>query len=680
VPDTDPEFMQAGGRSPAQASGRFSNYRNRSNVASRLWSILTIGLLAGAFGGVEADDRTGWIDHGGDRGGSRYSALGLINRDNVVELERAWEFRTGDGAGPLDDVGHAGLQATPILLPEDVGGSLIFCTPFDVVIALDPVNGKVRWRFDPKVKRDMPARQFKCRGVAQWRDDEADPESACAGRVFLATHDQRLYALDSRTGESCVGFGDLGRVRLAPLVKAATPAIESATVQTFMPPAIIGTTLVVGSAVGNKSGRADAPSGEVRAFDVRTGELRWSFDPLRRANGNPGAAESDIQALAATGGANVWSLMSVDEQRDLVFLPTSSASPDYFGGTRPGDNRYANSTIALRGSTGEPVWQFQAVHHDVWGRDAASQPVLADIRQGDTTVPAVVQLTTHGFVFVFHRDSGVPLFRIEERKVPTDGVPGDVLSAVQPFPSAPPPLADTRLGPDDAWGFTFYDKGRCRQILERYRTGDAFTPPSVEGTVIMPGGVSGWGSGAFDAARNLFITNAQNVPMFLRLVPRDDIDPGDRNGPLVIDGTPYAVESGTAQIASPLGLPCTRPPWHKLVAIDMATGKIAWSVPLGTLERTAGLPLELGAPGVGGPIVTAGGVVFIAATADEKFRAFDVETGKKLWEIGLPTSGMATPMTYAAGGRQFVVIAAGGHPEFYSDKVGDYLVAFALPE
>ncbi|MFQ5636132.1 MAG: PQQ-binding-like beta-propeller repeat protein, partial [Gammaproteobacteria bacterium] len=533
--------------------------------------------------------------------------------------------------------------------------------------------------------------QYKCRGVAQWRDADAAAEVACASRLFLVTVDQRLYALDARSGKSCIGFGDLGLVRLTPLIKAARPSADSGSVQSYMPPAVVRDTVVVGSGVGAKFRRRDAPSGAVRAFDARTGQLKWAWDPVPRNPDDPRAADWDEEALAHTGGANVWSLMSVDERRDLVFLPTSAASPNFFGGTRPGDNHYANSTVALRGSTGELAWHFQLVHHDVWDYDAGSQPLLADIVREGKAIPVVVQLTKHGFVFVFHRDTGEPVFPVEERAVPTDGVPGETLSPTQPFPSAPPPLAPTGISPDDAWGFTFYDRGICRKLFERYRTGEIFTPPSLDGTVLRPGMVSNWGSGAFDASRNLLITNPQNIPQLVRLLPVEEVDPEGARSPMagipggppgIIEGTPYALERGAAQLLSPFGAPCVKPPWQRLVAVDLDSGTIAWAVPLGIPAGLAPLPIgaDLGAPGIGGPIVTAGGVVFIGATADEKFRAFDVETGETLWEHEIPTSAMATPMTYAVDGRQFVVIAAGGHHAYYRDKVGDTLVAFALPE
>jgi len=414
------------------------------------------------------------------------------------------------------------------------------------------------------------------------------------------------------------------------------------------------------------------------------------FDPVPRNPGDPEAANWTPESLIKTGGANVWTLMSVDTERDLVFLPTSSASPNYYGGTRPGDNRYANSVVALRGSTGELVWHYQIVHHDVWDWDLPAQPMLVDISRSDENFPAVVQLTKHGLVFVFHRETGDPLFPIEERPVPTDGVPGEVLSPTQPFPTAPPPLTRQGITPDDAWGFTFYDEGECRKIIEGLKYGEIFTPPSTQGTINMPGMVNNWGTGAFDPGRNLLITNIQSMPSYIRLVPNVDVDPGLAQAPMAglpggppgyIIGTPYAIERGTPKIFSPFGAPCTKPPWYSLAAVDLDEGTIKWSVPLGTLDRLipVPIPLKLGAPGIGGPIVTAGGLIFIGATSDEKFRAFDIDTGDELWKVDIPTAAMATPMTYMSGGRQFVVVAAGGHHAFYRQKAGDHVLAFALP-
>jgi quinoprotein glucose dehydrogenase len=671
------------------------------NSVSDLFRRALGSLLIVAWGAAFAEaDFSGWPDHGGDRGGSRYSSLTQINKDTVGGLILAWSYRTGDGEGPMVQGGSYGLQGTPILLPEEAGGSLVLCSAFNRVIALDPANGAERWSFDPEVTRGNPATQYKCRGVAQWQDQQL-PESgggdapdsvqdACDWRIFLVTYDQRLYALDGRTGIPCSDFGDAGLVLLTPFIDATKPATDTPGVLTYMPPVVVGDTVIIGSSVGAKFKRADAPSGAIRAFDARSGEFKWMFDPVPRSAADPAAANWTPESMIKTGGANVWSLMSVDHERDMVFLPTSSASPNYYGGTRPGDNRYANSIVALRASTGAVIWHYQIVHHDVWDWDVSSQPMLVDIRRDQETLPAVVQLTKHGLIFVFHRETGDPLFPIEERPVPTDGVPGEVLSPTQPFPTAPPPLTAQGITPDDAWGFTFYDKGACRKIIESLRYGEIFTPPSTQGTIIMPGMVSNWGSGAFDPGRNLLITNPQSIPGFIRLVPNVDVDPGLAKAPMAglpggpagyIAGTPYAIERGTPQIFSPFGAPCTKPPWNTLTAVDLDEGTIKWSVPLGTLDKLmpVAMPLELGAPGIGGPIVTAGGLIFIGATADEKFRAFDLDTGEELWKVSIPTSAMATPMTYTAGGRQFVVVSAGGHHAYYRQKVSDYVLAFALP-
>jgi quinoprotein glucose dehydrogenase len=473
---------------------------------------------------------------------------------------------------------------------------------------------------------------------------------------------------------------------------AATPApADPWEVQFSAPPVMVNDVLVIGHINNAKNQMASAPSGAIRGFDARTGALRWSFDPVPRNPGDPQAANWTPAALAATGGGNAWSLLSVDEARDLVFVPTSSASPNWFGGTRPGDNRYANSVVALRGQTGEVAWHFQTVHHDVWDWDTPAQPLLVDIPSGGRRVPAVVVLTKQSLVFVLNRETGEPVFPVEERPVPTDGVAGDVLSPTQPFPVKPPPLMKTRLTPDDAWGLTFWDQAACRKLIEGARHGEIFTPPSDRGWIMFPGSAGGmnWGSGAFDPASNLLVTNLSQIGLYLKLVPRASVpeptgfDPA-RGAPMgppgIIQGTPWAIEQRI--LLGPTMMPCTSPPWATLVGVDLAAGEIRWSVPLGTIDKLAPVPLpplRWGAPVTGGPIVTAGGLVFIGATADQRLRAFDTQTGKELWSTPLPTSAHANPMTYAAGGRQYVVVAAGSHMFINARTIDDYLVAYALP-
>lgn len=636
-----------------------------------------------------ADD---WLHYGGDIGGSRYSQLTQINKSNVGDLEQAWVYRTGDINRPDMQVRFSGFHPTPILLPQEAGGHLVLCSAFSKIIALNPVTGEENWAYDPDIEIGRPGTSYKCRGVTYWEDTGAEANAQCRHRIYSNTNDRRLLAVDATDGTPCDGFGVGGEVDVEPMIDAAQPATDTKAVQTYTPPVVVGDTLVIGSTTNSKSRRSSAPNGMVRAFDVRSGALKWTFDPVPRDNKNPDTEDWTELALQTTGGANVWTMMSVDEERDLVFLPTSSASPDFFGGTRPGDNRYANSVVALRGATGEIVWHFQIVHHDVWNFDTPAQPVLVDVTKDGQKIPALIQVTKQGFVFVFNRETGEPIFKIEERPVPTDGVEGDVLSPTQPFTAELPPLVPQEISPDDAWGFTFYDRGKCREAIENARYGSIYTPLTTQGTVLYPqtGGGMNWGGAAFDESKNLLITPITRIPYYIRLVPVEDLDPnaprvpnaGMAFGPPgVIQGTKYAVEQ--RPLMSPFMTPCTAPPWGALVALDLTTGKVKWESTLGTIAKYTPLfeiPLKYGMPNAGGPMITASGLVFIGASPDEKFRAFDLDTGEELMEIDVPTSAMSSPMTYEAGGRQFVVVAAGGHAFMYPQKMGDWLVAFALPE
>jgi quinoprotein glucose dehydrogenase len=434
----------------------------------------------------------------------------------------------------------------------------------------------------------------------------------------------------------------------------------------------------VGSAVGDNQ-RVDAPSGVVRAYDVRSGELRWSQDLA--PPGHPRPKKGYVPATP-----NVWAVMSVDEERDLVFVPTGNPAPDYYRGDRTELDHYGSSVVALRGSTGEVVWHFQTVHHDLWDFDVPAQPTLVTLEQGGESVPALIQATKMGLLFVLNRETGAPIFPVVERPVPQDGAPGQTLSPTQPFPVKPPPLVPTSLGPDDAWGLTPWDRGACRRRIEALRFDGMYTPPSLEPTLMYPGNAGGanWGGIAFDPERQLAIVNVMDVPWAVQLIPREDYalereaNPGVEFGPQ--DGMPYAVRR--EMLLSPLGVPCNAPPWGSLVAVDMRTGEIRWQVPLGTLRDLMPIPLPItvGVPNLGGPIATAGGVVFIAAAMDNYLRAFDVESGEELWRGRLPAGGQATPMTYRGrDGRQFVVVAAGGHGRG-GTTLGDHIVAFALPK
>ncbi len=637
-------------------------------------------------------DTSDWQHYGGNAGGSHYSSLKQINRSNVDELELAWSYRTGDIERHPELRAGIALNMTPILLPDDAGNSLVLCAAMNRVIALDPTTGEERWVFDPEVAVGPPGTKYLCRGVAYWNDDQAEANQACAHRIFTGVKDLRLIAVDAKTGEPCADFGDNGTMNVRPMIYDDVPNLNEGDVQFSAPPVVVNDVVVIGTADNTKFWRIDSPRGEVRAFDARTGELRWSFDPIPRDPGDPAAADWTAEAMRTTGGANVWSLMSVDEARGLVFLPTATAGPNNFGGYRPGNNRYANSVVALNAADGSVAWHFQTLHHDVWDLDLPSQPILVDLdlELDDETIPVVIQLTKQGLIFVLHRETGEPIFPVEERPVPTDGVPGEVLSPTQPFPTHPAPMGKIGITPDDAWGFTIFDRAVCRAKIESFRTGGLYEPPSFQGTLTLPGAsIFNWGGAAFDPETQRLIVPISQTPMYTRLTRTDEIPEEVKNmprmgpigPPMEMTGTPYSFEF--APLMSPSFAPCTSPPWGELAAIDL-TGDTdtAWRFALGTLDGLSPIPIPLnfGTPLAGGPTATAGGVVFIGASSDEKFRAFDTDTGEKLWEVDTPAPAQATPMTYEVDGRQYVVVAAGGHIFKGFNNISDWIVAYALPE
>jgi quinoprotein glucose dehydrogenase len=608
-----------------------------------------------------------WAHYGGDAGGQRYSSAAQITPANVKGLKVAWTWSTGEMATKGEAMEHASFEATPIL----AGGRLYLCSPFNAVAALDPATGEALWRFDPRIDTtvDYP-NEFNCRGVTYWRDPAAPPGSPCAERIYTAANDRRLFALDAATGQACPGFGKAGVVDVGAGVVLPRPG----EMQITSPPVIVRDTIVVGSSIDDNQYVREI-SGAVRAFDVRTGHPKWSFDPLASAGSG-----------VIAGAANVWAPMSVDEARGLVFLPTSSASPDFYGAARPGAGGNANSVVALDAATGKFAWGFQTTHHDVWDYDIPAQPTLAQVAYGGGSTPAVIQATKQGLIFTLARDTGQPIIPVRERPVPQGGAPGEVLSPTQPFPDAPKGLAPIRISAKDAYGLTPWDRGKCRKLMEGARNEGIYTPPSTQGTILYPftGGGVNWGGIAFDGGRQVAFVNTSSAMHLVTLIPADQIAAARKADPdaeiSAQRGAPYGMKRVT--LRSPLGLPCNPPPWGQLHAVDMKTGKVLWEVPLGTVRDLApGAQFVMphtGTPNFGGPITTASGLVFIGAAMDDYLRAFDGATGKELWKGRLPAGGQATPMTYVWKGRQYVVIAAGGHAK--SDtKRGDMVVAYALP-
>jgi quinoprotein glucose dehydrogenase len=650
--------------------------------------------------------REDWTAYGGTGMGQRYSALEQITPGNAHRLEEAWHFRTGDVRGQPGDPEETTFEVTPL----KIGQQLFLCTPHQSVVALDATTGRELWRYTPQVGRSLALQHLTCRGLSYHAADTANasataatsatststststatatagappaPAGSCSAQLFMPTADGRVLSLNPENGRPCTRFGNgSGQIDLW----ANMPNVKPGSYYSTSPVVVTRSLVIVGGTVLDNVSTQET-SGVIRAFDIDTGALAWNWD-----SGNP----EDTAPIGAgrsytPNSPNSWSISSVDESLGMVYVPMGNQPPDQWGGNRSeGAERYSSSVVALDLATGKVRWHFQTVHHDLWDYDVPSQPSLVDLQIGGERLPALLQPTKQGEIFVLDRRNGKPLLPVTERPAPQGAAEGDYTSLTQPVSGLsfdPPPLTPAHM-----WGATVFDQLGCRIAFHRMRYEGRFTPPSLKGSLIYPGnfGVFNWGSIAVDPQRQVAFVTPASLAFVSKLVPRADntslyvqgsARPNDSLPALNENfGAPYAVK--LSAFTSPLGLPCQAPPWGHVAAADLRTGKVIWKHKNGTVRDSSPVPLPfaMGVPNLGGPIMTAGGVAFLSGTLDYYVRAYDVSNGEELWRARLPAGGQATPMTYlGADGRQYLVVAAGGHGSL-GTKAGDHVIAYALP-
>ncbi|HDC4634065.1 TPA: pyrroloquinoline quinone-dependent dehydrogenase [Enterobacter hormaechei] len=610
-----------------------------------------------------------WDSFHGQLNAQKYSPLTQITADNVGKLTKVWEFHTGDVSDGKGDTPATVWSATPIFAND----TLYIGTPFDRLIALDPGTGKEKWHYDTKSSRKALTQPvLKNRGVSYWQAKNPVTGEACQKMVYMGTVDGKLFALDADSGKPCSGFANNGVLDLNQwnTVNAKYP------LSVLQPPTVVGNHLLVGWA-GKDWAYAEAPPGTVFSVNAQTGKLEWTFEAI------------PAEIRKRTGTANVWTHMSADEANGLVYLPVSSPSPNYWGGNRVDAIPLGTSTTALDINTGKVVWSRQWVHHDVWDYDINSAPTLMDITVDGKQIPALVQATKQGFLFVVNRLTGEDVWPIEERPVPQgDGsVQGEVLSPTQPFPTKPAPLLDQSKKPE-IWKLAdIVGGGQCSRLWDNLTYEGMYTPPTTkgEGTLTYPDSAGGvqWGGVAFDPQKQIAIVNTSHIVQYVKLYSREDYDNADKDsgnesGFAPQEGAPYGMRLLVA--SNWLGMPCWQPPFGEIVALDMHTGDVKWRRPVGASQQYGFfMPESWGSPTIGGPAVTAGGVIFIGASMDAKVRAYSVESGEELWSDQAEAPAVANPSVYEYKGRQYVAFVAGGNT-ILKDQVGDQVVVYALPE
>ena len=631
-----------------------------------------------------------WPAYGGTHAATRYSPLTQITKDNVGELEQIWEFRTGDLPENPDE--PFGNQNTPV----KVGDRLYLCSALNKISALNAATGAEFWTYDPQTPIDAIGYNASCRGLVYFEDTTAQAGDLCATRVVNLTHDARMIALDTESGQLCADFGNGGIVNLMEGIGDSAPGFYAPT----SPPTLVRDVLVVGSQVSDGQTR-EAPSGVIRGFNAVTGELEWAWDM-----GRPGETGLPPEGEVYTPGTpNVWTIASGDDELGMVYLPMGNSAVDYWGGDRSeAENTYSTAIVALDVETGEVAWHYQTVHYDVWDYDLGGQGTLVDFPTPDGPVPAIIMPSKQAQFYILNRETGEPLVTIEERPAPTGGVEPERLSPTQPYVTDFPNLLKPDLTEKDMWGATPLDQLWCRIQYRQAQYDGVYTPPTVDRPWIQYPGYNGgvdWGGVAIDPEKGIMITNYNNMPNYNQLVPREEVDAagvlpitdpnydseagGGSHGSLSPQaGSPYGIRVNAGWRVPFTGLLCKEPPYGGIAAIDLNTREVLWDRPFGSARKNGPfgipsmLPVDIGTPNNGGGFVTASGLFFIAAATDDILRAIDIETGEELWQVALPAGGQATPMTYEAEGRQIVVINAGGH-DFMETPIGDYFIAYALP-
>jgi len=617
------------------------------------WMLGAIVLLSCSVSVLAQD----WPVVGRDAGGARHSPLKQINRGNVTKLQEAWTFDTGDWSDGTE-ISRSSFAATPLM----IDGVLYIPSPMSRLFAIDAETGKQLWVFDPAIDKSIRRNLFVNRGVSTWTDGKKR-------LIFLGDLQGRLWAVNAATGKLDPGFGDAGKLDLRAGMADGFPEAQYGLTS---PTTVCGDVVIAGALVSD--GNPQGPSGDVRGFDTRTGKTLWRFHTVPHP-GEPGSETWETGSWKDRGGTNVWSMMTVDEARSMVFLPLTSPSYDTYGGDRKGTNLYGNSVVALDCKTGTRRWHYQMVHHDLWDYDLPAAPVLADVKRDGKVIPAVAQVTKMGFLFLLNRETGEPLLPVEERPVPKSTIPGEESSPTQPYTLKPPPLARQSMTAAELTDVTPESHAECVALTKGARLDvRMYDPLGEQDQVLFPGlnGGANYGGASFDSSQNLLFVNTMDVGGLFHMAKR-------REGAAI----PYALRAKKYEFFTDAnGYPCQRPPWGALFAVDLGTGDIRWKATLGEFDelKRRGIP-KTGTPNIGGSIVTDGGLVFIGATSDRKFRAFDRDTGEELWTTSLPASAFATPATYMGkkSGRQFVVVAAGGGNKY--DKVfTGKIVAFALPK